>query len=103
MSATTGLRPDAPGRAQDGADAGADGRADARAEAVDDTGPVAVVAAAEPALAVRGLTKSFGRNRVLDGVDLAVHPGEVVGLVGGNGAGKTTLVRCVAGALGTDG
>ncbi len=80
MSATTGLRRDAL-RA-----------VDARPEPVEDAGPVAVVGAPpEPALVVRGLSKSFGRNRVLDGVDLTVHPGEVVGLVGGNGAGKTTI------------
>src|SRR5262245_43446506 len=91
MSATTGLRADEHDPV------------DARPEPVDDTGPVPVVGPArEPALVVRGLTKSFGRNRALDDVDLAVHPGEVVGLVGGNGAGKTTLVRCIAGALGAD-
>ena len=53
-------------------------------------------------LDVRGLTKRFGRHVVLDGVDLVVHPGELVALVGENGAGKTTLVECVAGAITPD-
>ncbi len=55
-----------------------------------------------PVLEVRGLAKRFGRHVVLDGVDLAVHPGELVALVGENGAGKSTLVQCVAGTLTPD-
>ena len=48
-------------------------------------------------LEITGLTKSYGDLRVLDGVDLTVATGEVVGLLGPNGAGKTTLVSIVAG------
>ncbi|WP_287180086.1 ABC transporter ATP-binding protein, partial [Mesorhizobium sp.] len=48
------------------------------------------------ALAVSGLGKSFGSLQVLQGVDLDVHPGELVSLVGPNGAGKTTLMRCLS-------
>ncbi len=44
-----------------------------------------------------GLTRSFGGRRVVDGVDLAVGPGEVVGLLGPNGAGKTTSFKMIAG------
>ena len=44
---------------------------------------------------VRGLKKSFGANRVLDGVDLDVHKGEVVVVIGPSGSGKTTLLRCI--------
>jgi len=44
---------------------------------------------------VRGLKKSFGTNRVLDGVDLDVHKGEVVVVIGPSGSGKTTLLRCI--------
>ena len=51
----------------------------------------------EPLLRVSGLGKIFGGLRALEGIDLAVWPGEVVGLVGDNGAGKSTLVRCIAG------
>jgi ABC-2 type transport system ATP-binding protein len=46
---------------------------------------------------VRGLEKSYGERKVLDGLDLDVHVGEVVGLIGANGAGKTTTVECVQG------
>ncbi|MCI0397812.1 MAG: heme ABC exporter ATP-binding protein CcmA [Chloroflexi bacterium] len=42
------------------------------------------------------LTKNYGANPVLRGVELHVRPGEFVGLVGPNGAGKTTLLRIVA-------
>lgn len=51
------------------------------------------------ALEVAGLTVSYGGNRVLDGVDLAVRAGEVHALIGSNGAGKTTLVDAVSGFL----
>jgi oligopeptide transport system ATP-binding protein len=47
------------------------------------------------ALDVRDLVKHFGPVRAVDGVSLAVAPGEVVGLVGESGSGKTTLGRCV--------
>jgi ABC-2 type transport system ATP-binding protein len=46
---------------------------------------------------VRGLAKSYGRRRVVDGLDLDVAAGEMVGLVGANGAGKTTTVECIQG------
>ena len=49
-------------------------------------------------VAVRGLTKSYGGRTVVDRLDLDVHPGEVVGLIGANGAGKTTAVECLQGA-----
>ena len=52
----------------------------------------------QPALAVEGLSKSFGAVQALSDVDLEVFAGEIVGLVGDNGAGKSTLVRCVAGS-----
>jgi polar amino acid transport system ATP-binding protein len=48
-----------------------------------------------PLVRVRGLRKSFGRNVVLDSVDLDVWTGEVVALLGPSGSGKTTLLRCV--------
>ena len=44
---------------------------------------------------IRELKKSFGANRVLDGVDLDVHKGEVVVVIGPSGSGKTTLLRCI--------
>jgi oleandomycin transport system ATP-binding protein len=55
-----------------------------------------------PAIEVRGLTKSFGEVRALDGLDLTARQGQVVGLLGPNGAGKTTLVRVLATLLKPD-
>ncbi|QOL50211.1 ABC transporter ATP-binding protein [Massilia litorea] len=54
-----------------------------------------------PALALSGLSKSFGRPAV-DGLDLAVARGEFYALLGPNGAGKTTTLRMVAGLLAPD-
>lgn len=53
-------------------------------------------------LRVEGLAKSFGGFVALDGVSLAVAPGERLGLIGPNGSGKTTLINCIAGALRAD-
>ncbi len=55
-----------------------------------------------PAIEVRGLVKRFGEVRALDGVDLTVAQGQIVGLLGPNGAGKTTLVRILATLLQAD-
>ncbi|MCL7463532.1 amino acid ABC transporter ATP-binding protein [Phaeovulum sp. NW3] len=49
----------------------------------------------QPAIAVRGLTKSFGKLDVLKGIDLDLMPGEVLGLIGPSGSGKSTLIRCL--------
>jgi heme exporter protein A len=49
-----------------------------------------------PAIAVRGLTKSFGSHAALKGVDLRIEPGESVVIFGPNGAGKTTLIKILA-------
>lgn len=43
-----------------------------------------------------GITKSFGRARVLHGVNIAVRPGEITSLIGPSGSGKTTLLRCLS-------
>jgi phosphonate transport system ATP-binding protein len=50
-----------------------------------------------PALGIRGLRKAFGTREVLRGVDLDVHRGELVALLGANGSGKSTALRCVVG------
>ena len=54
------------------------------------------------AVEVDGVVKRFGRQLVLDDVDLRVRPGEVYGLLGPNGAGKTTLIRCLVGLVRPD-
>jgi ABC-2 type transport system ATP-binding protein len=55
-----------------------------------------------PAIEVRGIVKRFGEVHALDGVDLTVGQGQIVGLLGPNGAGKTTLVRILATLLQAD-
>ena len=54
---------------------------------------------AVPLIRITGLVRVFGAQRVLDGVDLDVAPGEAVALLGPNGAGKTTLLKIVATVL----
>lgn len=51
---------------------------------------------ATPVLALRGVSKRFGAVQALTDVELEVHAGEVVALVGDNGAGKSTLVKTIA-------
>ncbi|MBT1445112.1 ABC transporter ATP-binding protein [Shewanella sp. JM162201] len=55
-----------------------------------------------PLLAVRGLKKRFGDKLALDGIDLTLEPGMVMGLLGENGAGKSTLMRTILGLLAAD-
>ena len=62
-------------------------------------GPAATAAtpAAVPAVETRGLVKTFGPIRAVDGIDLALPPGRIYGLLGPNGSGKTTLIRLLIG------
>jgi ABC-type branched-subunit amino acid transport system ATPase component/ABC-type branched-subunit amino acid transport system permease subunit len=64
------------------------------------TGPVLVPAVAEqPLLRCSGVEASYGPVQILFGIDLSVHKGEVVALLGTNGAGKSTLLRAMSGLL----
>ena len=73
--------------------------------------PLTLASASQPSLSpspaallleARGLVKSLGGRRVVDGVDLTCSPGEVLGLLGPNGAGKTTSLRMCYGFLRPD-
>ncbi|MCO6384336.1 ABC transporter ATP-binding protein [Oceanicola sp. 502str15] len=57
---------------------------------------------AEPAISVKGLTKSFGDKRVVNNVSLTVERGEIAGFLGPNGSGKTTTIRLMCGLLTPD-
>ena len=58
--------------------------------------------AALPVIQMRNISVAFGGVRAVDGVNVDVRPGEVIGLVGGNGAGKSTLMRALSGAHAAD-
>ena len=49
----------------------------------------------QPKIEIKGLRKTFGTLAVLQGIDLAVAPGQVVALIGPSGSGKSTLLRCI--------
>ena len=53
----------------------------------------------QPLIFATDLHKTFGKVHAVDGVNLAIQPGEIYGLVGPDGAGKTTTLRLLCGAL----
>lgn len=57
---------------------------------------------APPKIRIRGLVKSFGEKRVLDGVDLEVPAGTSLVVIGGSGSGKSVLIKCVLGLIEAD-
>ncbi|MFO1148361.1 MAG: ATP-binding cassette domain-containing protein [Alsobacter sp.] len=59
--------------------------------------------AREPAIAVSGLSKSYGRNKALDAVSFSLQPGIFTALLGPNGAGKSTLFQILTGLFAADG
>ncbi len=86
-------------------DAPSDEIPDAATEAPEETPDAEIAApAAEsgPVLVLRGIRKSFGETRAVDGIDLTVPAGTFYGIVGPNGAGKTTTLSMIAGLLRPD-
>ncbi|MCQ8241985.1 ABC transporter ATP-binding protein [Rhizosaccharibacter radicis] len=57
---------------------------------------------AVPKIRIRGLHKSFGDKRVLDGIDLDILPGTSTVIIGGSGSGKSVLLRCILGLVEPD-
>jgi phospholipid/cholesterol/gamma-HCH transport system ATP-binding protein len=57
---------------------------------------------AEPLIELKGISKSFGNNVVLDQVDLAIYRGEALAVIGPSGTGKSTILRIIAGLLAPD-
>lgn len=57
---------------------------------------------AEPLIELKGISKSFGKNVVLDRVDLTIYRGEALAVIGPSGTGKSTILRIIAGLLAPD-
>ncbi|MCH8327175.1 MAG: ABC transporter ATP-binding protein [Candidatus Marinimicrobia bacterium] len=57
----------------------------------------------EPVIAMRDVGKSYGKTRALEGINLEIGQGRIVGLIGPNGAGKSTLLKALTGGITYDG
>ena len=57
---------------------------------------------AEPVIELKGISKTFGGNVVLDAVDLTIYKGEALAIIGPSGTGKSTILRIIAGLLAPD-
>ena len=53
-------------------------------------------------LEIKDVSKSFGKNKIIDNINLQVKEGEIYGFVGPNGAGKTTTIKMILGLLSID-
>lgn len=56
----------------------------------------------KPLIELKGISKSFGSNVVLDGADLTIYPGEALAVIGPSGTGKSTILRIIAGLSAPD-
>ncbi|ANV85318.1 ABC transporter ATP-binding protein [Picosynechococcus sp. PCC 7003] len=61
-----------------------------------------VATQAEPLIELRGISKAFGSNVILDNVDLTIYRGEALVIIGPSGTGKSTILRIIAGLLAAD-
>ncbi|WP_431358310.1 ATP-binding cassette domain-containing protein [Sphingomonas faeni] len=61
------------------------------------TAPIPFPTRPQPVVALRGFTRRFGSNTVINALDLEIAEGEFVALLGRSGSGKTTLLRTLAG------
>lgn len=73
-----------------------------RGAALPPPAPVPLRGSKSATLEARSLRKSFGGIQALDGVDLVIEPGEILGLIGPNGSGKTTLANVISGLVAPD-
>ena len=62
-----------------------------------------MMAEKQPKIRIEGLTKSFGEKDVLRGVDLDIHEGRSLVVIGGSGTGKSVLLKCILGLIQPDG
>ncbi len=53
----------------------------------------------QPIISIKNLTKNYGKNNVLKGIDLDIMPGQIIGYIGPNGAGKSTTVKILCGLI----
>lgn len=62
----------------------------------------AMIETLEPLIELRGISKTFGKNKVLDNIDLKIYRGQALGIIGPSGTGKSTVLRIIAGLLKPD-
>ncbi|TAF06458.1 MAG: ATP-binding cassette domain-containing protein [Nostocales cyanobacterium] len=56
----------------------------------------------KPLIELKGISKTFGKNKVLDNIDLQIYQGDAIGIIGPSGTGKSTILRIIAGLLQPD-